>query len=252
MAGGALWKYPCPPFEGDCVNWAEGVGWFHFRQSLEISMHLLAFVTLLLLAAPASATSILDFETLAHNDLMLVSVPTPYFEDGFRIDATQLVTIGSQFTDPLLEPPYSGSTALYDTVAGDLINLSEATGALFDVLSIDLSEANSFQSTPFSVTFTGDTSLGAHHQITFTLDGTPYAAETFFFDGRFRDLTALSWRQENIFGARQQFLDLHQFDNIVVNPTTAPNPIPEPSTMLLFGSGLAGLAAWRYRKSVKV
>lgn len=29
------------------------------------------------------------------------------------------------------------------------------------------------------------------------------------------------------------------------------NPIPEPSTMLLFSSGLAGLAAWRYRKSVK-
>jgi len=28
-----------------------------------------------------------------------------------------------------------------------------------------------------------------------------------------------------------------------------PNPIPEPSTILLFGSGLAGLAAWRYRKS---
>lgn len=25
-------------------------------------------------------------------------------------------------------------------------------------------------------------------------------------------------------------------------------PIPEPSTMLLFGSGLAGLAAWRYRR----
>ena len=30
------------------------------------------------------------------------------------------------------------------------------------------------------------------------------------------------------------------------------NPIPEPSTILLFGSGLAGLAAWRYRKSKTV
>jgi len=33
-----------------------------------------------------------------------------------------------------------------------------------------------------------------------------------------------------------------------------PNPptIPEPSTMLLFGSGIAGLGAWRYRKSKTV
>ncbi|MDH5575660.1 MAG: PEP-CTERM sorting domain-containing protein [Nitrospirota bacterium] len=32
-------------------------------------------------------------------------------------------------------------------------------------------------------------------------------------------------------------------------PGPGPASIPEPSTMLLFGSGLAGLAAWRYRKS---
>jgi hypothetical protein len=33
--------------------------------------------------------------------------------------------------------------------------------------------------------------------------------------------------------------------------STQTAPIPEPSTMLLFGSGLASLAAWRYRKRVK-
>jgi len=33
---------------------------------------------------------------------------------------------------------------------------------------------------------------------------------------------------------------------------SSPNPIPEPSTMLLFGSGVAGLGLWRYRKSVNV
>ncbi len=32
---------------------------------------------------------------------------------------------------------------------------------------------------------------------------------------------------------------------------TKVSPIPEPSTMLLFGTGLAPLVAWRYRKSVK-
>lgn len=31
----------------------------------------------------------------------------------------------------------------------------------------------------------------------------------------------------------------------------SPNPVPEPSTMFLFGSGIAGLAAWRYRQTKK-
>jgi hypothetical protein len=39
-------------------------------------------------------------------------------------------------------------------------------------------------------------------------------------------------------------------DNVSVSVSTT--PIPEPSSMLLFGAGLAGLAAWRYRKGMKV
>ena len=40
--------------------------------------------------------------------------------------------------------------------------------------------------------------------------------------------------------------DIAGIDNISLNGPMA--PIPEPSTMILFGTGLAGLMGWRYRK----
>ncbi len=44
--------------------------------------------------------------------------------------------------------------------------------------------------------------------------------------------------------------DIAGIDNISLNGPMA--PIPEPSTILLFGTGLAGLTAWRHRKQKTV
>ena len=38
------------------------------------------------------------------------------------------------------------------------------------------------------------------------------------------------------------------FANIEFGPATGAGVIPEPSTVILFGTGLAGLVAWRMRK----
>jgi len=38
-------------------------------------------------------------------------------------------------------------------------------------------------------------------------------------------------------------------DNVIVLEANSPNPVPEPATLLMFGTGLAGLAGWRKRKN---
>ncbi len=102
--------------------------------------------------------------------------------------------------------------------------------------------------TAFGFTYVADGNQSWDHS-TFTLQGTTWdlgrPGDTGFFGvietaGTFAAGTAFSFGQQSInwSGVR--------FDNITYSVTT-PSPVPEPATLLLFSTGLAGLAFRRKR-----
>jgi hypothetical protein len=177
---------------------------------------------------------VLDFETLAHSDGLSVDHGATYMEKGFLL--TNTATVESSGLSPSLATfgtdafGYSGSTALFnDNPAGQTV-LTRADGGWFNLYTITLSEF--YDSDPISVMFTGVLNSGATVTQTLILDGT-FGSEVFTFDQNFSDLVSVSWLQTDNF---------HQFDNITVAP------VPEPSTMLLFASGLLTVAAARRKR----
>ncbi|TWT57416.1 PEP-CTERM motif protein [Thalassoglobus neptunius] len=189
------------------------------------------------------ADVVLDFEQLEHVDAF-VDVPPglTYSEDGYTLTTPGLGGFASFGT---LDSRFTGSTSLIINSLPNPLDLQDPRnsailtrdgGGSFALRSIDLAELNFHLST--TVTFVATKSGGGTATQSFTIDGIGFAAETFFFSTEFESITSVTWRQEGNF---------HQFDNIVVGP--AGPIVPEPSTMLLFSSGLIGLAFSRRRLS---
>lgn len=203
------------------------------------SMQVLMCLALVLGAVCAAEATVIDFESLRHDDDQIVEHGAIYEENGFRLMASapdsplppSFATAGTG-----LEGIYTGSTALINDNWEGTTVLTRMDGGLFRMNSIDLAELFAMDE-PFEVTFAGLLDNGDTVFQSFTLDGL-FGAETFTFDAAFTDLVAVSWQQGGDF--------FHQFDNIDVTPIGAA-PVPEPATMLLFGAGLLVVAAGRRR-----
>ncbi len=181
--------------------------------------------------------AVIDFESLAHSDDYADHGAT-YTEDGFLL--TNTATVASSGFDPSLATAgtnafgYSGSTALFnDNWQGQTV-LTRTDGGWFNLNSITLSEFYDIDPTidPIDVVFTGMLNNGATVTQTLTLDGV-FGPEVFTFDPSFSNLVAVSWLQTEVF---------HQFDDLTIAP------VPEPSTILLFASGLLTVAAARRKR----
>lgn len=214
----------------------------HFKHLTLGSILGLAVMASGALVTPAHAVTI-DFEGLANSGgAGATVVGNPYMEDGFNISADTGTSGGSDrlvswHTDNA--GGFAGSTGLFANNLSAVVTLVEGTGAAFSLRSIQLADVLGITTTPPLVTFIANLVGGGTTSQSFT-PSMGLSFESFLFDNSFGNITSVSWTQ----GAA--FPDGHQFDNIEVG-----NPIPEPTTILLLGSTLAGLMAWRYRKSKK-
>jgi hypothetical protein len=143
---------------------------------------------------------------------------------------------------------YTGSPALFNnSAASSTMLLTAASGGTFSFFSIGLAPVLGQLGPSTTVQFMGMLNTGSSVTNLVTVPagmfGTPTAPTTFTFSG-FTNLTSLSVTVTGPAGTRAV-----QMDNIGI--ALSPAVVPEPATVLLLGSGLAGLGAlgWRRRRA---
>jgi len=184
----------------------------------------------------------LDFEELRHDDDLITNSDS-YNRNGFTLSPTHNNPGPASFNIVgTLHPNFLGSTTLFNGTGGGTNTLTRTDGGPFDLFSIDLGENPGFAQLPsgeiipvsvgpYDLSFIGTRQDASTVNNTFTITNF-LTLETFTFS-RFTDLVSVDWSGQST-----------QFDNIVVEP------IPEPSTLLLLGSGLAGLGFFRRLRKV--
>jgi len=159
-----------------------------------------------------------------------------YENQGFKIESELMFAYWCQDNNN----GYNTSAALFITVSDFDATLSAIDGSLFTLNSIDLDTLynnNGPSPVEFRAYDINDNLLATEGT---TLTSNEWA--TLEFSSEFEDVAYVKWCQLDA---------LHQFDNIVLNETGGPAPVPEPTTILLFGSGLIGIATIGRKKLFK-
>jgi len=185
---------------------------------------LILFLTLIT-AGVAGATT-LTFEDIGVPDASSPLFNTGFVNQGFMFnDATVLdISSGSQWSGS--GPAYSGNYAVMNGWGGPF-TITKVGGGTF-----------SFQDTYIRSYF--NYFIGSETSITGYLNGFEVGQVTFTMRNSWQNIEAnFANIDQLVVGGWNMYV---LADNMTFNGTT---PVPEPSTMLLLGFGLAGLAAFR-------
>jgi len=211
---------------------------------MKIKRKLVAALIMLGIAGVSNA-SVVNFSDLSTPGNGFNNLGTSVTHDGFKFSSTDggYGNMLGVWQNSAPNHPSGGdlSTSLAEYYAYSETTMTETNNSLFQLNAIDLAAWGTGYFGTFNVTFTGTKLGGSTVQQVFTVDnfsGSTPVLQHFIFSG-FTDLEKVQFTQ----GIWTQS-SVYQFNNLVANQAQ----VPEPDSILLFCTGVAGLVGIRVRR----